>query len=355
MTAAHYLPTDGTPVLRLRSTIPRGARDAYEAMRCVAAPVVRWELPEPGDHADFSARIEADHFGAMYLSGAVAPRSALLRPREVIAASGLDDIMTMVYLHNDYTCDVDGRLLAIRQGDVLVLDLTRPFAIQAPAISNLSLTIRRDLVLPLVERIEILHGLVLRRGTGMVDLLSSHLLALRSEAPAMGRAEAEAATTASAALVAAVAGPSPDGRVAARAALRAGRRRLIQAAIEQDAADPRLGPDSLGRRFGISRASLYRLLEPVGGVAAAITQARLARARALLQDPGHDARLVRDIARDCGFVNDSAFSRLFKATYGMGPRDLRRLAAQTRARADGDSPATPETDVRKVKEWLLNL
>ncbi|WP_167858479.1 helix-turn-helix domain-containing protein [Methylobacterium nonmethylotrophicum] len=323
-------------------------------MRCALSPVVRWELPHPEDHADFSAVFEADHFGGMHLGGALAPRSDCLRTPGVIAAAGLDDIMLMTYLRNGYACEVEGKTLAIQPGDVVVLDLTRPFAVRAPAVSNLSLTIRRDLVTPLVARSDALHGLMLRRGTGMADLLWSHLTMLRADAPAMSRAEADAATAASAALIAGAAGPSREGRALARAALRAGQLRMIQAAIARDVADPQLGPALLARRFRLSRASLYRLFEPVGGVAEAITRARLARARALLEDPGQDRLLIRDIARACGFVNDSAFSRLFRAVYGVGPRDLRRLAAQARSRTNGD-PAAPDTDVRVVREWLLSL
>lgn len=347
-------PPEAAAVPRLRSTIARGAPDAYEAMRCALSPVVRWELPHPGDHADFSAVFEADHFGGMHLGGAMAPRSDCLRTPGVIAASSLDDIMLMTYLRNGYACEVEGRTLAIEPGDVVVLDLTRPFVTRAPAVSNLSLTIRRDLVTPLVARSDTLHGLVLRRGTGTADLLWSHLTTLRANASAMGRAEADAATTASAALIAGVAGPSPEARALARAALRAAQLRMIQAAIVRDVADPQLNPEFLGRRFGLSRASLYRLFEPAGGVAESITQARLARARAMLEDPEQDGRLIRDIARACGFVNDSAFSRLFQGTYGMGPRDLRRLAAQARLRTGGD-PETPDIDVRLVREWLLSL
>jgi AraC-like DNA-binding protein len=46
-----------------------------------------------------------------------------------------------------------------------------------------------------------------------------------------------------------------------------------------------LGVDKLARTFGLSRASLYRLFEPVGGVASYIRTRRLARARQELTTP----------------------------------------------------------------------
>lgn len=85
-----------------------------------------------------------------------------------------------------------------------------------------------------------------------------------------------------------------------------------------------LGVEKLAATFGLSRASLYRLFEPVGGVASFIRERRLARAVQELTTPGLQDRRIGPIAYQAGFHSIAAFNRAFRAAYGETPRDIRK-------------------------------
>ncbi|MER6528588.1 helix-turn-helix transcriptional regulator [Streptomyces sp. NPDC001508] len=59
--------------------------------------------------------------------------------------------------------------------------------------------------------------------------------------------------------------------------------------------------------------------------AAWIRHRRLERCRLDLNNPRLNARPIHAIAERWGFTNPTHFSRLFRATYGIPPRDYRNL------------------------------
>ena len=77
---------------------------------------------------------------------------------------------------------------------------------------------------------------------------------------------------------------------------------------------------------GLSRSTLYRLFESVGGVAAYIQRERLRAARDALCSPDN-IRPIHAIAEACGFADASVFSRAFRHAFGCSPRDARAAAA----------------------------
>lgn len=100
-------------------------------------------------------------------------------------------------------------------------------------------------------------------------------------------------------------------------------RERLKAYIDANATSPDLTPQALCARFGISRANLYRLFAPVGGVAGYVRDRRLRRAETLLRDPANQRRTIADIAYDCGFASEAHFSRTFRQTFGAMPREVR--------------------------------
>jgi AraC-like DNA-binding protein len=112
-----------------------------------------------------------------------------------------------------------------------------------------------------------------------------------------------------------------------------------------------LGVDKLARTFGLSRASLYRLFEPVGGVASYIRTRRLARARRELTAPGLEDRRIGPIAYRAGFQSIPAFNRAFRAAYGQTPRSTR---STTRGAATV-ALKKPRGKMGILARWLLEI
>jgi AraC-like DNA-binding protein len=82
-----------------------------------------------------------------------------------------------------------------------------------------------------------------------------------------------------------------------------------------------VGIDEICERFHASRATVYRLFEPHGGVRAYLSRMRMERAYADLRqaDPKHVQ--IAEIAASWQFTDPSAFSRRFRQQFGQSPSD----------------------------------
>lgn len=94
--------------------------------------------------------------------------------------------------------------------------------------------------------------------------------------------------------------------------------------IDGDLHDPDLTPERIAQRHCCSLRSIHALFAKHGHtVAAYIRQRRLERCRqALLCEKG--AERIGDVALRWGFNDAAHFSKLFRAAYGLSPRQYRR-------------------------------
>ncbi|WP_328869247.1 helix-turn-helix domain-containing protein [Streptomyces sp. NBC_00287] len=104
----------------------------------------------------------------------------------------------------------------------------------------------------------------------------------------------------------------------------------VNAFIDHNLGDPDLGPADIAARHHISVRSLHTLFREQGEtVAASIRRRRLERCHADLTDPRLRRRSISAIAARWGFMRPPDFSRAFRATYGMSPRELRHTALRS--------------------------
>ncbi|UVK42891.1 helix-turn-helix domain-containing protein [Mesorhizobium sp. AR07] len=154
------------------------------------------------------------------------------------------------------------------------------------------------------------------------SLLADYMLLLHrslSDLRAVGVSHIATATTN---LLAACVSPSHDRVTEAQ--------RVIDAVIVERAAkiiaqrlnDQSLTPDKLCRELGVSRSRLYRMFEPVGGISNYIRHQRLLKTRDILSD-SLDGRPISTIAGDWGFMDPSAYSRMFRKEFGITPKEAR--------------------------------
>ncbi|MGW6798351.1 helix-turn-helix domain-containing protein [Streptomyces sp. NPDC055039] len=109
-------------------------------------------------------------------------------------------------------------------------------------------------------------------------------------------------------------------------------RTRINTYIEQHLADPDLTPQTIADAHHISLRHLQQLLaEDDTSPAAWLRHRRLERCRFDLADPRLYARPIRAVAARWGFTDPAHFSRLFRAAYGIPPRDYRDLPPGARA------------------------
>lgn len=111
----------------------------------------------------------------------------------------------------------------------------------------------------------------------------------------------------------------------ARTCVSSARLKLVQAYIEEHILNPDLNTTEICRVFGASRATIYRLFQPEGGVAHYIRERRLVHAlRRLCAVPATRGQ-VRAIAESLGFEDHSHFNRLFRSKFDIAPSDAMGL------------------------------
>ena len=96
--------------------------------------------------------------------------------------------------------------------------------------------------------------------------------------------------------------------------------------IERNLGSPSLTVARLSRSLGVSRSTLYRLLQDEGGVQAYIRTRRLEKvAEALRREGGRGT--ISALAERWGFCDAAYLGRAFRETYGMTPGDYHAMHA----------------------------
>lgn len=311
-------------------------------------PVFRTTMTTPERIDDFRASLSTYFMGpALFFAAEMLGTTyRFARDPGRIARSGLDLIFVQVTLDGCDRRTVAGETVLVEAGDISLFDLSRPMQAETQHCRNLTLVLPRHLLFAKEAQNDALHGLLLKRSTSTARLVGSHLRALFTDLADITPAEAPAIVTATANLVTNLVGPQVAERSQPSPTVRGAVIMEIRRYIEQNIALPDLGPDHLCKMFGLSRASLYRLFEPIGGVTDHIRTRRLRAAFDMLAN--ERKRTVGEIAYACGFSDTSAFSRAFRHQFGMSPSEVREM---------GDRSALPKGSAEKqaaasVHDWL---
>lgn len=300
-------------------------RDRFDNWRQAVSAVFDMEVE---NRAAFDCGMTSWKLGELVLGRFWSSGNNFVRDRRKIAQSGLDH-----YVIQTLTA---GRSVVVEGaspgewpvGSVRILDMTRPIRTEADGFSNLTLIVPRTVLEPLLGAPDDLHGLTLGSDTVGAALLGRLLHDLSARAGVMTQGEAEALGPGVAAMAAACFGPSVAAVDQARAARMSLSRRAVQAHIDAHLGSAELSAESLCRHFGLSRASLYRLLDPVGGVEGYIRARRLDQAYRLLSSLAGRTQRVANVAHGLGFTNQASFSRAFRRRFDMSPSDARDRYAE---------------------------
>jgi AraC-like DNA-binding protein len=116
----------------------------------------------------------------------------------------------------------------------------------------------------------------------------------------------------------------------------------IQAFIRQHIGEPRLGPAMIAAAHHISVRHLHRLFQDQGVTVTGWIRAHRLEGckRDLAGPPGH-ATPMHDLAIRWGFSHPAAFSRAFRSTYGLSPREYRQHVLRQAKALSVKKPDTP--------------
>ena len=110
----------------------------------------------------------------------------------------------------------------------------------------------------------------------------------------------------------------------------------VRSYVRQHLTDPDLDAERVAAALSISVRQLYRLCAAARfSLEQWVIDQRLEGARAELADPGSRSRSIAVVARRWGFTDASYFSRRFRQSFGVSPRDWRQEALPGHARREG--------------------
>ncbi len=336
----------GLPHFRLVSGPDRSR--SFDEWREATAPLFDVRLEGADGPGGFAVELEGYHLGRMLIGAGGSVGQRFQRDRLKIARNPLDHYVVQLYTAGG-SCGTAGRHdLDLRVGDISIRDLSQPYATTDPDFANITLVIPRQTLAPMVRDPDGLHGLVLSRGHPLGSLLGSHLRMLVRMAPRMTPEDALAIDRGTAALVAGCVGAAAMAEGVGEA-LQLALLERIRRHVDANLASPGLTADAVCRHFGLSRSALYRLFRPTAGFAAYVRRRRLDRAFADLTTPRAVPWRIADICDRYGFESDAAFSRAFRAAFGLGPREVRRLPHEAIFHA------LPRDDRAPLQAWLQRL
>jgi AraC-like DNA-binding protein len=341
-----------TAHFRLELAVSPGNAHEYDLWRFGMSPLFVMDALDPSARSTFQVAATSYQFADVAVCHGSASATTFKRTAQTIARSGLDNICLVVHLSGGCVLDIEGRSTDVGAGDIFLIDLSRRCVISAPDYTSLSIVLPRAALAQFLPDLDNLHGLVLPKASPFNTMLVNHLQTLFAEIPSLGARDVRASARGTASLIAALVGASANGREATTQAASVASLQALRRMIEANLADPGLGPEFLCQQLAMSRATLYRLFEPLGGVRRYIQQRRLTRAYQTITDPARGGERVGTIAVRLGFTNDSVFSRAFREAYGMSPTDLRENLGR------GDAlgfDCSKDSHFMIMNRWLLGM
>lgn len=320
-------------------------RDQFDAWRdkiSVIFDVAR--LGKIGD-TSFEASVDAYQLGPLVVTVSRQGEQAYTNTPKRIRRAGVDLFQVGVYRSGGYLGDANGLSITGKSGDVQILDLAQPIHTIEPASEMVCAFLSRELLQVSIGDLDGLHGTLLDQRLGAA--LADYLYSLADRLPALSDDDGEVAANAALQMISACLRPTKNRVHEARSQMHQVLLRRAEQAIEANLRSPRLTPDYLCRFLQVSRRSLYRLFEPLGGIHGYIQRRRLSGVMRTIRKTNCEDRLS-DVAASYGFNCQETFWRAFKRRYGMTPGDARQL-----------NHSLPEFDGHRVTggfdQWLKRI
>jgi AraC-like DNA-binding protein len=330
-------------------------RDQFEAWHeSISVIFDTAPLSERPSDKGFDASVRAYHLGGLMVTQVDFEEQRFVRDRHKAAMDGLDHYLVQLYATGGLVGSAGERERVLRAGDVQILDLSRPNTTRAKASGTIAIVVPRDTLRHALPTAGDLHGLVLRGDQGTGGLLGDYMHSLVARADSITVADAPIIAQATTDVIVACFQTTAETLARARTSLEMTTLERIQRHITGALGSPELNAEALCGLFRISRTQLYRLFEPLGGVANYIQEQRLVRAYAELSNPAHDHRRIYEIAFAWGFSSEAHFSRLFRHTFGQSPSAVRARVHATLSNAGRPTPAGSASD-SSYAEWVRQL
>jgi AraC-like DNA-binding protein len=291
--------------------------DSYSRWREDSSTLVAQLYETEADARAFHATHRTIHISRIAASSFDYSSMTYVRSAKRIRKAPCDHLYVLSTTSGGQDLTYADREVSARRGCATLMDIGRPHINAALETSGRGLMVARDVFN--AARLDRLHGAVVEGARQRVlDDYIAWLLGALPRAPLTAMARTEEAV---AAVVLACFDPASPIQEPAREVLGGLALSRARRFIDAHAAEPfEIG--AVAAAACVSRATLYRLFQPFGGVSAYVWRTRLELARRRLSDPSIPGN-IGAIAGDVGFESGAHFSRRFVDAYGFSPRNLR--------------------------------
>lgn len=308
------------------------------------------ELEKHKEPRPFEARLEAYLFNEVMIARTRSNAAFYNRNARDARVDGVDMIMLQLFLRGEVQFESENTTTYGNTGDIVVFDLTREIKNFNTDFEHISVLFPRYMLEEHFPHIGLWHGLVLPQSNPMTELLKRHIIALHD----MGaQTHVSSASFLQKSLLELTLGCVTENtnQLSERlpcldTCLLMEIKRFIRGNIK----DPNLNSDSIALNFGISRAQLYRIAEPLDGVMNYIRELRLNAIYRELKSTS--SKNISEIAYLWGFTDFGTFSRNFKKRFNMTAKEARH---STSTIAKGIDTFDSSSVDRKYESWLKAL
>ncbi len=315
------------PDLARTLDLPPGQRFDYWK-HALSDTFVPLEVSSPRGETDFRGRLRGCELGSLRLIEVRAERHTARRTARLVKATPAGCYKIGVQLRGTAVLAQDGREATLNPGDFAVYDTDRPYTLALTDHRMLVLIFPRDMLgLPQPRVAGITATRLTGEAGGMAALIGPFLCrvaGLVDEVDTRGlgvslRLAGNVVDLLGTVLAERLDSIPADPDTAHRALML-----QITAFIEQHLGEADLAPTQIAAAHHISLRQLHKLFHASGTtVAGWIRQRRLDHCGHDLRDPHYVTRSVAAVGARWGYPDPAHFSRVFKATYGVGPRDYR--------------------------------
>lgn len=263
--------------------------------------------------------VEGASFGSALVTSIMSSRTSLL------LKDGQDDLL-LGMAEMEMVVEVPGKgETTVCPGDALLLSFAREMRLTVRGSGRLrGLRIPRKAIAYILPRLGSAPIIHIRRGTPMLSLLYSYIGLLEEEPLAGNLAQQTAARHAQELLALAIGASGDFQEQAEDDTVAAARMMTVRAAIAEHLSNPNLGIRWIAAQRQVTPRHLQRLFAQAGTCFTdVLREARVARARTLIEDPRNADRTIVSIALECGFPEASALNRAFKREFGLTPGEAR--------------------------------
>ena len=306
------------------STLGFRRPDRFDAWRSFYGPVFDI-VTQPAD--EFDAKLQFWTLGSFAVTRTTSPTVRLTRTTNHVKHEPVDHWLINYCVNSAHTTFTAGVSAEVPAGVPFLWSLGQSAATEYTRgrthVDRIQFLLPRDAFGDIASALDGALGSALNTPLGL--LLGDYMVSLERHLEEMTEADLPRLRDAVAAMVGAAVAPTVERVAVARRQIDLGHLERVRKVVRQHLRTPTLKPATLCRLVGMSRSSLYRLLETKGGVSQYIQQQRLLETHSLLGNPDN-RRSITSLADDFCFADVSSFSRAFRREFGYAPSDARQAA-----------------------------